>query len=184
MENILFINACVRDSSRTRVIAEAVLKNYKGNIITKNLWEENILPLNKERLCRRNELIAKNKLNDEMFKNAKEFAQADRIIIAAPFWDLGFPALLKIYLESIMVSGISFIYENGIPCGLCRAKSLEYITTSGGIIFEDYGYSYIKSLANIFFGIKQVSCTFAQNLDVDCINADDVLKKAVIQQKN
>ena len=41
-----------------------------------------------------------------MFDLAKQFAEADEVIIAAPFWDLSFPAALKQYFEQINVLGI------------------------------------------------------------------------------
>ena len=55
-----------------------------------------------------------------------------------------FPAKLKIYFEQITVSGLTFKYRNGNPLGLCKAKSLTYVTTSGGPIIADFGYTYEK----------------------------------------
>lgn len=79
-------------------------------------------------------LLKDGKFDDPMFRYAKQFANADEIVVAAPFWDLSFPAKLKIYLEQIAVAGITFRYTNGRPTGLCKAKKLTYITTSGGPI--------------------------------------------------
>lgn len=42
-----------------------------------------------------------------MFKYAKQFAEADEIVIAAPYWDLAFPATVRIYFEAITVTGIT-----------------------------------------------------------------------------
>ena len=42
---------------------------------------------------------------------AKQFAGADTIVIAAPFWDLSFPAILKTYIENIYVTGIVSRYS-------------------------------------------------------------------------
>ena len=58
-----------------------------------------------------------------MFYYARQFAEADQIVIAAPFWDLSFPAILKAYMEQITVSGITFEYINGRPCGRCKKKT-------------------------------------------------------------
>ena len=46
--------------------------------------------------------------NDHIFDYAKDFAKADTIVIAAPFWDLSFPASLKCYIEAINILGITF----------------------------------------------------------------------------
>ena len=49
----------------------------------------------------------------------------DIIVIGAPFWDLSFPAILKIFIENIYVTGLVTKFgENGKPVGLCKAKKL------------------------------------------------------------
>ena len=132
MENkILFINSCARDSSRTAELSRHLLDNLDGEITEVNLYKENILPLDENDLKKRN----LHDYSDEDYKYAKQFQSADAIVIAAPFWDLSFPSVLKIYLENITVSGITFEYsKEGIPVGKCNAKKLYYITTSGGYI--------------------------------------------------
>ena len=178
--SILFVNACVRKNSRTLVLAKHILSNMSGEVIEVNLNQENILPLNRELLEKRERLISSQNKNDPMFYYARQFAEADEIVIAAPFWDLSFPGILKAYMEQITVSGITFEYNNGIPCGLCKAKSLTYITTSGGPIFADFGYEYIKTLAKNFYGINKTKAYRAMNLDVNMISAEDVLTKVDI----
>lgn len=178
--SILFVNACVRKNSRTLVLAKHILSNMSGEVIEVNLNQENIVPLNRELLEKRERLISSQNKNDPMFYYARQFAEADEIVIAAPFWDLSFPGILKAYMEQITVSGITFEYNNGIPCGLCKAKGLTYITTSGGPIFADFGYEYIKTLAKNFYGINKTKAYRAMNLDVNMISAEDVLTKVDI----
>ena len=99
------------------------------------------------------ELVVKLKdLSDRFFDAVKQFAVADVIVIAAPYWDLMFHAILKIYLENVTVSGITFDYSiQGIPKSLCRAKTLYYMTTAGSFIGQsDFGFSYVKALATNF----------------------------------
>ena len=178
--SILFVNACVRENSRTLVLAKSVMKDMTDEIIEVNLNLEDIKPLDGARLEKREDLIQAGKLDDPLFRYAKQFAAADEIVIAAPFWDLSFPAKLKIYLEQITVSGITFRYVDGRPSGLCNAKRLTYVTTSGGPIFADFGYSYVKTLAQAFYGIPKTCAVRAMNLDVDMISAQDLLTKATI----
>ena len=178
--SILFINACVRKNSRTLVLAKHILSEMSGEVIEVNLNREHIAPLNRELLEKRERLLNDENKNDPMFYYATQFAEADEIVIAAPFWDLSFPAMLKIYMEHVTVSGITFAYINGIPSGLCKAKRLTYITTSGGPIFADFGYEYIKTLAKSFYGISQTKAYRAMNLDVNIITAEELLKKAEI----
>ena len=178
--SILFINACVRENSRTLVLAKSILSNMPGEIVEVNLNQENIAPLNRELLEKRECLLRGERRDDPMLCYARQFADADEIVIAAPFWDLSFPAILKAYIEQITVAGITFEYINGRPHGLCKAKRLTYVTTSGGPILVDFGYEYIKALAKGFYGISQTKAYRAMNLDVNMIAAQDVLTKADI----
>ena len=161
---ILFINACVRPKSRTAELSKHLLDRLDGEITEVNLYKENLLPL-----C--NKSIEKRALHDisgREFEYAKQFSKADVIVIAAPFWDLSFPSVLKIYFENITVSGITFEYsETGRPVSKCRAKKLYYITTSGGYIGNNnFGFDYVKALAENFFGINDVYFFSAEGLDI------------------
>ena len=119
----------------------------------------------------RNEQSMRGDFSSPVFDPAKEFASADTIVIAVPFWDLSFPSVLKRYLEQVCVSGLTFCYENDLPKGLCRAKKLWYVTTAGGPIYsEDFGYGYVKALAQTFFGIGE--CRFIKAEGLDMIGAD------------
>lgn len=177
---ILFINACVRKESRTKRLADFLLNKLNGEFKEINLEKENISPLTNETLDFRTKLIESANFNDHIFDYAKDFAKADEIVIAAPFWDLSFPASLKCYIEAINILGITFEYSpQGIPKGLCKAKKLYYITTSGGKIFNDeFGFGYIKSLCNNFYGIKDVVLIKAEELDIIGSDVETILKKA------
>ena len=88
-----------------------------------DLGKENIEPLRLERLELRNALQEKRDFSHEMFRYAKAFAEADEILIAAPFWDLAFPAILRNYIENICVQGLTFYYtEEGFPTSLCTVS--------------------------------------------------------------
>ena len=39
---------------------------------------------------------------------ARRIAAADRIIIAAPFWDMSFPSALKVFFANMSLFGITF----------------------------------------------------------------------------
>ena len=178
--NILYINACVRKFSRTNELAQFALSKLDGNIEEINLGCEKITPLYKEQLKLRDSLIKDKNYNHPMFKYAKQFASADVILISAPYWDLSFPAILKTYIENINVNGITFSYsEKGYPISLCKAKKLIYITTSGGpLISDDFGFGYMKSLAENFYGIIDINYIKAEGLDILGANIQEILENA------
>ena len=180
MSKSLYINACIRENSRTNELAQHLLDTICGQIDTVNLIDANIKPLDSSLLEKRDELLRIGRIDDELFTYANQFAAADTIIIAAPYWDLMFPSLLKIYLENITVCGITFRYsEKGKPQSLCKAKNLYYVTTSGGFIGDNnFGFDYIKALATEFFGIRNVEFVSAQGLDINGANASRIIKIA------
>lgn len=181
MGKILFVNACVREGSRTLELAQCLLDKLSGEIHEINLERENLKPLDRKMLETREELAAKNDFSDEMFRFAAEFANADTVVIAAPYWDMAFPALLKIYLEQVTVCGMTFCYSEGVPHGLCRAKRLIYITTAGGTIYDNFGFDYVKALAQKFYGIGEVLFFKAENLDIDGNDANKILAEAKVK---
>lgn len=164
--NVLFINACVRKESRTKKLADYLLKKLGGQVTEINLNKDLPEPFNERMLIKRSELIKEGNFDDEMFLYAKKFASADIIVVAAPFWDFSFPALFKVFIEHVNVSGLVFKYTlEGIQ-KLCRAKTLYYVTTMGGYNPTDFGFGYVKALCDTLYGIKDVRLIKAEGLDI------------------
>ena len=178
---ILFINACVKAGSRTKRIADAYLVKISEPVTEVKLEDIEFPVTDGEFLKKRDSLISGRQFSDPMFSMARQFAEADRIVIAAPYWDLSFPAMLKQYLEHINVLGITFEYTpEGYPKGLCKAKDLCYITTAGGNYCpEEYGYGYVKALAQNFYGIKEVRQIKATGLDIIGADAEGIIEEAL-----
>ncbi len=178
---ILFIDACVRDRSRTRKLADALLSRLEGDIETIELKNVRFDMTDEAFLLKRDSLISAGNFQDDMFSFARQFACADTIVIAAPYWDLSFPAVLKQYIENINVLGITFEYTpEGIPKGLCKADKLYYVMTAGGCyVPEEFGYGYIKALANSFYGIEEVKLVKAVGLDIAGADADSIVEAAI-----
>ena len=154
MEKILFVNACIRPVSRTMELANAVLSRLDGEVEEVNLQNEKVQPHTWERLKKRDALLSAGDFSDPMFRYARQFREADTIVIAAPYYDLSFPSTLKNYLESICNVGLTFYYdENEIPQSLCRCRRLIYVTTSGAEFLPDFGYQYVKRLFSEFFNV-------------------------------
>ena len=179
MDKILYVNACVREGSRTNELAQHLLERLEGDKESVNLYEENIRPLDAYLLSKRDELLKSGKIDDDFLKLARQFASADTIVIAAPYWDLLFPAVLRIYLENITVCGLTFRYsDKGIPVGLCKAKKLYYVTTAGGFIAENnLGFDYVKALASTLFGIKDIKFFSAEGLDIYGLNPSSIISE-------
>ena len=177
---ILFINACVRKDSRTKKLADAVLTGWSGPIVELRLDTIDFPIVDEDFLIRRDQKVLAGDYSSPMFDLARQFAEAEEIVIAAPYWDLSFPAMLKQYFEQINVTGITFRYTpEGFPEGLCRAKKLIYVTTAGGnFVPDEYGFGYVKALAQNFYGIDEVDLIKAVGLDIDGADADAIVSSA------
>lgn len=176
---VLMIDACARQLSRTRMLAETACEMMSDSVERIDLFRQSLQPLDGETLAKREALVRKADYTDDMFRFAKQFKDADEIVIAAPYWDLSFPAVLKCYLEAVCVNGLTFRYnEQGIPEGLCKAKRLVYITSAGGFIPEhNFGYDYIKQLCTDFFGIEKTVYIKAEGLDIYGADVQSILQK-------
>ncbi len=93
----LFIDACVREDSRTRTLCRAYMDGYwagkETEIRKRELNQEPLVPLNRERLRQRDRDIAAGSFAPEKYRYAIEFAEAEEILVGAPYWDCSFPAL-------------------------------------------------------------------------------------------
>lgn len=180
MKNILYINACTRRLSRTDELAQSLIGKLNGEVCELKLYDEDIKALDEASLEKRDKLVREGAVFDAMFRYARQFKEADVIVISAPYWDLLFPAVLRTYLEAVSVCGITFRYsDKGIPEGLCKATKLYYITTAGGFIGENnFGFSYVKALSETLFGIKETVCFTAEGLDIYGTDVESIMSEA------
>lgn len=165
---LLYLNSCVRADSRTARLADCLLSTIGAPVTELRLAEIDFPVVDAEYLRQRDRQLEARNYDHPMFSLARQFAAADEIVIAAPYWDLSFPAALKSYLEQINVVGVTFRYTpEGVPEGLCRAKRLIYVTTAGGDFCpEEFGFGYVEALSKTFYGIPDVALIRATGLDI------------------
>ena len=184
MKKALYVDCCIRGSeSRTANLAEAFLaalpKEYAVTHL--NLMQEGLQPLTGDFFHGRQELLTTGDRSHPRFRYAYQIAEADLIVMAAPFWDMSFPSLLKIYIENTAVDGITFRGgENGLE-GMCRATQLVFLTTRGGFYADapelEQATPYLKAIQK-FYGIPQFACIAADGLDVVGFDGASELHKA------
>ena len=177
---VLLINACARAESRTLPLAEKAARKISDDVVRLDLYDQHLVPVDRETLERREAFIAEQEFSDSMFDLAKQFRDAENIVVAAPFWDLSVPAVRKCYIEHLCVRELTFVYtEQGEALGLCKAKRMVFVTTAGGAIPEnDHGYSYVRDVFTGFFGIKETMCIKAENLDIVGADIEGILRAA------
>ena len=191
MTDVLYIDCCIRgEQSRTRKLAEAFLAELKKrddvSIERLTLMDEPIIPFSNGFFWQRERLLEQGELNHPRFRYAHRFQRADRVVIAAPFWDLSFPALLKVYIENLCVQGITFDCNEANGCfGVCKAEKMLFLTTRGGAMegsAMDNGTKYLGDMAK-FFGIASFEVIAADALDMGLEPVEMILGRAIARAK-
>ena len=167
MKSLVYIDACIRGfESRTRRIAEPIVEALKEkyDVHTLCLNELELSIVKKDLIKQRNSGI----IDEEVMAWAESIRDADRIVIAAPFWDMSFPAALKNFFELCSIFDVTFKSNEKTCYGNCRAEKLLYITTRGMDISTgdelEQATPYLKALSWLW-GVGPLEVISAQNMD-------------------
>lgn len=188
---LLFIDGCISQrgpDSRTRALANAFLSAFReshpgAEVETAALEALDLKPFLPAALNRRDELAAVGAFGAPVFDLARQFQAADKIVAAAPFWDMSFPAVMRTYMEHISANGLCYHYEADGCHGDCRADRLAYLTSGGDFERpESLGVLYWKQLAKMF-GIPRFDYVFAGGLDVDPAKPPEIMDAACEQAR-
>ena len=191
MSKVLYIkaNAKGEGESRTIQISDSFIKAYKeknpgDEIVELDLYDAGVQFIPKGKVSEMRAAAMRNEKDHPILKFAYEFVEADKYVIAEPIWNLGLPAILKAYIDSVAVGGITFTYTEKGPVGLCRNKKAVNIITRGG----DYSSEPMESiemadkyLRNIFgfMGITDFTTIATDRLDIITEDTDTLLKTAI-----
>ncbi|MGV1055008.1 FMN-dependent NADH-azoreductase [Clostridium perfringens] len=188
MSKVLYIKANIKNEgeSRTFKVSDSFVEEYKKNnpedeIITLDLYKENIDFLRADDLGKLFGPKDEESKNNSILKYAYQFADADKYIIAAPMWNLSFPARLKAYIDYVSVSGITFKYTAEGPVGLLNNKKAVHIVSRGGGYDNspyEMGDRYLRTILG-FFGIKDIETISIDNLDVMGVNVEEKVEEGI-----
>lgn len=188
MSKVLYVKANIKNEgeSRTFKVSDSFVEEYKKNnpedeIITLDLYKENIDFLRVDDLGKLFGPKDEESKNNSILKYAYQFADADKYIIAAPMWNLSFPAILKAYIDYVSVSGITFKYTAEGPVGLLNNKKAVHIVSRGGGYDNspyEMGDRYLRTILG-FFGIKNIETIAIDNLDVMGVNVEEKVEEGI-----
>ncbi|MEO6685648.1 MAG: NAD(P)H-dependent oxidoreductase [Dyadobacter sp.] len=65
-----------------------------------------------------------------------ELLEADIVVIGAPMYNFGIPAVLKSWIDHIARAGVAFIYTANGPVGLIQGKKVFLAMATGGVYSE------------------------------------------------
>ncbi|WP_333960385.1 FMN-dependent NADH-azoreductase [Clostridium perfringens] len=188
MSKVLYIKANIKNEgeSRTFKVSDSFVEEYKKNnpedeIITLDLYKENIDFLRADDLGKLFGPKDEESKNNSILKYAYQFADSDKYIIAAPMWNISFPAILKAYIDYVSVSGITFKYTAEGPVGLLNNKKAVHIVSRGGGYDNspyEMGDRYLRTILG-FFGIKDIETIAIDNLDVMGVNVEKKVEEGI-----
>ena len=184
MRRLMVIDACMRDGdSRTRRILEPLVaelgKRYE--IETVRLDGEDYAAVGRRVLAER----SSGYVPEETVALARRLAAADRVVIAAPFWDMSFPAILKVFIENMSLFNITFRDNGSYFEGLCRSEKVLYVTTRGMNVRTgdplEAATPYLKALSALW-GWGEVVTVAAENLDYSTPEEIDAKIAAAVRE--
>lgn len=188
MADVLFIDGCMRgwEVSRTYAVAEKFLEAYKkahpeDAVEELHLTEENFSWYTGREVERNDRLLSEGAFNAPEFAMARRFARADKILLAAPCWNMGLPAAVTAYFENVCCNEITFLGdEQGNLKGLCAAEKFLCIMTSGCEFGEDPDargvVAYLRALFKML-GVPEVTHLWIEGADILDGEAEDRLAK-------
>lgn len=184
MQKLILIDACMRDGeSRTRRILEPLMSELgkRYEIETVVLDGEDYQAVGRRVLAERGE----GHVPETIAEQARRLAAADRIVIAAPFWDMSSPAILKVFIENMSLFNITFKDNGTYFEGLCRCEKVLYITTRGMNVKTgepmEGATPYIKAIGALW-GLGEVITVAAENLDYSTPEEVDERINAAVAQ--
>lgn len=182
---LLIVDCCISQrgkDSRTRQLLEAFQEAFcrtHPEAEVETVSPQTLLalgPFDPAALDERDALASVQAWDAPVFALARQFRSADAVAVAAPFWDLSFPAALRTYIEYISANGLTYHYEADGCHGDCRAQRLVYLTSGGDVEREDsLGVLYWRQLCAMF-GIGRFDYVFAGGLDLDPAGAPALLE--------
>ncbi len=169
MQKILIIDATGRNNaqSKTKLLSEAVINkmNFKNEQVNYlDLYDTKLPNLTPQILDSRKSNNYEDENSQIALQLLEQFEAADEYIFIFPTWNWSVPAILKQYIDIVMVSNRTFTYKGMRIVGLLESKKATIINTTGGPILPNFiaslsnnqnGVNYMVSLLKIM-GIKNI----------------------------
>jgi putative NADPH-quinone reductase len=185
---VLVIKAHPKDESFCHALADAYVKGAK-----KAGHEVNVLNLNTLDLepFLKYEHVDKLRLPAELVNVQQSIAGADSLVFAYPTWWATPPALLKLFIEVILLSGFAFKYHEskGLAIGwdkLLKGKMARLIATMDGppvyyrFYLGDPGFKMMNDILR-FCGIKPVRRSYFGSVKLSSQSTKDKWLKRAYQ---
>lgn len=193
MKILQIISSPRGEASQTIQLSEAIIKklvakNNNASVTVRNLTV-NPLPyiashhiqsfntLGENRSAEQLDVI---KLSDNI---VAELKNSDVIVIGAPMYNFGVPAVLKSWIDHLARAGVSFNYTADGPVGLIQGKKVFLAIGTGGVYSEgdykaiDFIEPYLRTSLG-FFGMTDVTSFRIEGVSVSVLK-DNAMQVAL-----
>lgn len=142
----LIIFAHPNQQSFNRSLVERIVQaSHEMNVetIVRDLYTLNFDPIlswDELGACQAGIVPAEVKFEQNLIKDA------DLITLAYPLWWMGFPAILKGYLDRVLSYGFAYQTENGFSVGLLSDKKMQHFITMGNNLERYQSLNFDKAL--------------------------------------
>jgi FMN-dependent NADH-azoreductase len=195
--NLLVILANPKEGSTTRQLLDAFLTSYRSHhpsdVITElDLYRQAALPVIDDAVLQAWTKPA-DKLSPEeqrllagIDQYTEQFLVADKIVFAAPMWNLQFPPQLTAYIATLMVAGRTFAYTETGCQGLAADKPVLLLHVRGGIYSSgplqsfDHAVPYLRDVCAMI-GITNFQTLLCEGLEMFPDQAETILRQAKLQ---
>ena len=173
MTTLLIQSSARGDASVTRRLARAAAERFAGPIVERDVaaglppvdaaWVAANFTDPAERTAEQRAALA---LSDSL---VAELRAADVVVIAAPIYNFGVPAALKLWIDLIARARETFRYTDSGPVGLLEGKRAVIVTASGGTAVGgdiDFATGYLRHILG-FIGISDVRIVAADRTMAD-----------------
>ena len=191
MSKLLYVKANPKpaETSRTFQVSDDFIETYRKShpadeIITLDLYKKNINFLSDDDIRTVFGPKTEASMKHPILQHAYAFLNVDKYVIAAPFWNLGLPAILKAYIDYVTVTGVTFKYTENGPVGLCTGKKAVHIVSRGGHYMEgpatgfEMGDRYLRVLFG-FLGIVDIETIAIEGVDVVGADIEGIVAKSI-----
>ncbi len=110
-----------------------------------------------------------------------ELSNADILVIGAPMYNFGPPAVLKAWIDMVARAGLTFRYTENGPVGLVRGVKAYIVTASGGVPAgseADFLTPYLEHALG-FLGVDDVDVIAADRLNARADQSVDAARARI-----
>lgn len=142
MTTHLIIFAHPNPNSFTKTMVERVVQATQtagANVVIRDLYAMNFNPI-------LSAAEMKGELSAEILQEQQYIREADLITLIYPVWWMGFPAILKGYLDRVLTHGFAYKTDETGSIGLIHGKKMQQFINIGSNVAEYQANGYAKGL--------------------------------------